>query len=256
MQVTIVPCLSDNYAYVLLAPGSKRAVVVDPSESGPIERALRELGVTLGAILATHHHADHVGGNSALAQRFPGIQVFGYASDRGRIPAQTDFVENGATINVEGLSFRALHIPGHTLGAVAYVGEGAAFTGDTLFAAGCGRLFEGTPAQMYESLNVTLAALPEATLIYCGHEYTASNLRFAAHLEPNNAAITEKAARVAEQRARGEATVPSTLAEEKATNPFMRCNSPAIIERVSSSLAGDTSPQAILGAVRAAKDRF
>ena len=256
MQVTIVPCLSDNFAYVLLAPGSQRAVVVDPSEAAPIERALEELGVTLGAILATHHHADHVGGNGALVQRFPGTKVFGYTSDRGRIPAQTDFVENGAQIQVEGLSFRALHIPGHTLGAVAYVGEGAAFTGDTLFAAGCGRLFEGTPAQMYESLNVTLAALPDSTLVYCGHEYTASNLRFAAHLEPDNLAIAEKAARVAEQRARGEATVPSTIAEEKATNPFMRCDSPAIIERVSSSLAGDRSPAAILGAVRAAKDRF
>jgi hydroxyacylglutathione hydrolase len=256
MQVTIVPCLTDNYAYVLLAPGSKRAVVVDPSEAEPVERVLGELGVTLGAILATHHHLDHVGGNNALVQRYPDTKVFGYVSDRGRIPAQTEFVEHGATVNVEGLSFRALYIPGHTLGAVAYFGEGAVFTGDTLFAAGCGRLFEGTPAQMYESLNVTLAALPESTLVYCGHEYTASNLRFAAHLEPENAAVTAKAERVAEQRARGRATVPSTLAEEKATNPFMRVNSPAIIERVSSSLSGDRSPAAILGAVRAAKDRF
>jgi hydroxyacylglutathione hydrolase len=256
MQVTVVPCLTDNYAYVLLAPGSKRAVVVDPSEAEPIERALDRLGVTLGAILATHHHGDHVGGNSALAQRFPGIKVFGHASDRGRIPAQTDFVEHGAAVDVEGLSFRALHIPGHTLGAVAYAGEGAVFTGDTLFAAGCGRLFEGTPAQMYESLNVTLAALPESTLVYCGHEYTASNLRFAAHLEPENAAVSAKAARVAELRARGLATVPSTLAEERATNPFMRVNSPAIIESVSSRLASDRSPAAILGAVRAAKDNF
>jgi len=256
MQVTIVPCLSDNYAYVLLAPGSKRAVVVDPSDAEPIERALSKLGVTLGAILATHHHADHVGGNNALVQRFPGSKVYAHVSDRGRVPSQTEFLENNAQFEVEGLSFRALHIPGHTLGAVAYVGEGAAFTGDTLFASGCGRLFEGTPAQMYESLNVTLAALPDSTRIYCGHEYTASNLRFAAHMEPDNAAVAEKTVRVAEQRARGEATVPSTIAEEKATNPFMRCDSPAIIERVSSSLAADRSPAAILGAVRAAKDRF
>jgi len=256
MQVTVVPCLTDNYAYVLLAPGSKRAVVVDPSEAEPIERALDQLGVTLGAILATHHHGDHVGGNSALAQRFPGIKVFGHVSDRGRIPAQTDFLEHGAVVDVEGLSFRALHIPGHTLGALAYAGEGAVFTGDTLFAAGCGRLFEGTPAQMYESLNVTLAALPESTLVYCGHEYTASNLRFAAHLEPENAAVSAKAARVAELRARGLSTVPSTLGEERATNPFMRVNSPTIIESVSSRLSGDRSPAAILGAVRAAKDNF
>jgi hydroxyacylglutathione hydrolase len=231
-------------------------VVVDPTEAEPVERALKELGVTLGAILATHHHLDHVGGNSALVSRFPGTQVFGYVSDRGRIPEQTEFLEHGAAVDVEGLSFRALHIPGHTLGALAYVGEGAAFTGDTLFAGGCGRLFEGTPAQMYQSLNVTLAALPDATLVYCGHEYTASNLRFAAHMEPENRAVTAKAARVAEQRARGEATVPSTLAEEKATNPFMRVDSPAIIDRVASGLTGDHSPAAILGAVRAAKDRF
>jgi hydroxyacylglutathione hydrolase len=256
MQVTIVPCLSDNYAYVLLAPGSKRAVVVDPGEAEPVERALETLGVTLGAILATHHHGDHVGGNSALVQRYPGIKVFGYASDRGRIPAQTEFLEDGQDILVEGLAFRALHIPGHTLGAVAYAGEGSVFTGDTLFAAGCGRLFEGTPAQMHQSLNVTLAALPDATLVYCGHEYTASNLRFAAHLEPTNTAVSEKAKRVAEQRAQNIATVPSTLEEEKATNPFMRVDSPAIIERFAEGLGGDRSPAAILGAVRAAKDKF
>jgi hydroxyacylglutathione hydrolase len=256
MQVVIVPCLKDNYAYVLLAPGSKRAVVVDPGEAEPVARALQERGLELGAILATHHHPDHVGGNTELVRRFPSSPVFGHASDRGRIPAQTEFLEHGAAFDVEGLSFRALHIPGHTLGALGYAGEGAVFTGDTLFAAGCGRLFEGTPAQMYESLNVTLAALPDETLVYCGHEYTASNLKFAAHVEPGNAAVSAKVTRVAAQRARGEATVPSTLAEEKATNPFMRCDSSEIIAHVASGLSADRSPAAILGAVRAAKDKF
>lgn len=255
MQVTIVPCLTDNYAYVLLAPGSRRAVVVDPSDAAPVQAALDGLGVTLGAILATHHHLDHVGGNAALVERFPGIRIFGHASDRGRIPGQTEFLEHGSKLQVEGLSFEVLHIPGHTLGAVAYAGEGAVFTGDTLFVAGCGRLFEGTPAQMYESLNVKLAALPDATLVYCGHEYTASNLRFAAHVEPSNQAVRDKAARVSEQRARGEFTVPSTLADERATNPFMRCTSSEIIEHVS-QVSSDRSPIAVLGAVRALKDRF
>jgi hydroxyacylglutathione hydrolase len=256
MQVTIVPCLSDNYAYVLRAPGSQRAVVVDPGEAAPVERALERLGLTLGAVLATHHHGDHVGGTRELAQRFPGLKVYGHVSDQGRIPEQSELLQHGDEFQVEGLSFRALHIPGHTRGALGYFGEGAVFTGDTLFAGGCGRLFEGTPAQMYESLNVTLGALPDDTQVYCGHEYTASNLRFAAHVEPGNAAVNAKVARVAEQRARGEATVPSTLAEEKATNPFLRCSSAEIIAHVSNALGADRSPAAILGAVRAAKDRF
>jgi hydroxyacylglutathione hydrolase len=256
MQVTIVPCLKDNYAYLLVSPGSKRAVIVDPGEAEPVESALAAQGLTLGAVLATHHHPDHVGGTRELAKRFPGLRVFGHASDRGRIPEQTEFLEHGASLSVEGLSFRVLHIPGHTLGAVAYAGEGSVFTGDTLFAAGCGRLFEGTPAQMYESLNVTLSALPDDTLVYCGHEYTASNLRFAAHLEPGNAAVAAKVARVAELRAQGAPTVPSTLAEEKATNPFMRCDSPEILKSMSGALSGGRSPAAILGAVRAAKDKF
>lgn len=256
MQVTIVPCLSDNYAYVLLAPGSQRAVVVDPGEAAPVERALERLGLTLGAVLATHHHGDHVGGTRELAQRFPGLKVYGHVSDQGRIPEQSELLQHGDEFEVEGLSFRALHIPGHTRGALGYFGEGAVFTGDTLFAGGCGRLFEGTPPQMYESLNVTLGALPDDTQVYCGHEYTASNLRFAAHVEPGNAAVSAKIARVAEQRARGEATVPSTLAEEKATNPFLRCSSAEIIANVSNALGADRSPAAILGAVRAAKDRF
>lgn len=256
MQVAIVPCLSDNYAYVLLAPGSKRAVVVDPGEALPVEQELTKLGVTLGAVLATHHHPDHVAGTTELAEHFPGLKVYGHASDRGRIPAQTEFLEHGASITVEGLRFDVLHIPGHTLGAVAYAGEGAVFTGDTLFAAGCGRLFEGTPAQMHESLNVTLAALPDETLVYCGHEYTASNLRFAAHIEPGNVAVFAKAARVAQQRAQGLPTVPSTLAEEKATNPFMRVKTPEVVNSVVSALSSDRSPAAVLGAVRAAKDKF
>jgi hydroxyacylglutathione hydrolase len=255
MQVVIVPCLKDNYAYVLLGPGSK-AVVVDPGEAEPVAQALQERGLSLGAILATHHHPDHVGGNTDLARRYPGLRVFGYSTDRGRIPEQTEFLTDGQSFSVEGLNFRALHVPGHTLGAVAYFGEGAVFTGDTLFAAGCGRLFEGTAAQMYQSLNLTLGALPDETLVYCGHEYTASNLKFAAHVEPGNGAVTNKARRVAEQRAQGVPTVPSTLEEEKATNPFLRCDSPEILAHVSSALTADHSPAAVLGAIRAAKDKF
>ena len=224
MQVTIVPCLKDNYAYLVRPEGSDVCAVVDACEAGPIERALGEHGLRLGAILATHHHGDHVGGNDALVRRFPGIGVFGSAHDRGRIPRQTRFVEDGETIETVGLVFRCLLIPGHTLGAIAYIGHGAVFTGDTLFAAGCGRLFEGTPAMMYDSFQ-KLGALPDETLVYFGHEYTAQNLGFAAHVEPNNRNVQEKAERVRVMRSRGEFTAPSTLAEERLTNPFMRSSS-------------------------------
>ncbi|HYQ17786.1 MAG TPA: hydroxyacylglutathione hydrolase C-terminal domain-containing protein, partial [Polyangiaceae bacterium] len=155
-----------------------------------------------------------------------------------------------------GIGVQALHIPGHTLGAVAYVAEGAAFTGDTLFAAGCGRLFEGTAAQMYESLNLTLGALPDDTQIYCGHEYTLSNLKFAESLEPNNPEIAKKLAWAKAARDKGEPTLPSTMRDERLTNPFLRVAEQDVVAKVNERLAQDKSPQAVLAAVRAMKDAF
>jgi hydroxyacylglutathione hydrolase len=256
MDITAVPCLRDNYAYLIRRAGSGKALVVDPSESEPVIAALAREKLDLVGILNTHHHHDHVGGNEALLGRFGKLPVFGYESDRGRIPGQTTFLEHEQGFEAAGLRFRALHIPGHTLGAVAYVVEDAVFTGDTMFAAGCGRLFEGTPAMMHESLNEKLASLPDATRVYFGHEYTANNLRFAAHVEPGNARVREKAERVAKLRESGEFTTPSTIGEERETNPFMRCTSPEIIDKVAAHLSGDRSPIAVLGAVRAAKDAF
>jgi hydroxyacylglutathione hydrolase len=256
MHVIPVPCLKDNYAYLIHRDGSTDALVVDPSEAEPVLRALEERSLRLAGVLNTHHHWDHVGGNEALVARFAGIRVFGHGSDRGRIPAQTEFLEHEAEFEMIGIRFRVLHIPGHTLGAIAYVAEGAVFTGDTLFAAGCGRLFEGTPSMMYESLNVKLAALPDDTQVFFGHEYTQSNLKFAAHVEPSNVAIERKATLVAKKRADGEPTTPSTLADERSTNPFMRCTSEEIAENMSARLGDDKSPSAVLGAVRAAKDAF
>lgn len=257
MEVTIVPCLKDNYAYFLRPEGAGTVALVDACEAGPVLRALDAHGLKLGAILSTHHHHDHVGGNEELVSYFPGIPVFGSAHDRGRIPKQTEVVAHGQTIDVVGLRFDCLLVPGHTLGAVAYVGHGAVFTGDTLFAGGCGRLFEGTPKMMHESLNVTLGALPAETLVYCGHEYTAKNLEFAAAVEPGNGDVVRKAARVRELRARAEPTVPSTLAEERATNPFLRVTSSEIRARYRARL-GDAAedPVAVLGALRAEKDAF
>ena len=256
VEVSVVPCLKDNYAYLLWRQGSPSAAVVDPGEAAPVVKRLKELGLGLGAILCTHHHADHVGGNEELMAAMGRVEVYGSEPDRGRIPGQTRFLKHDERVEILGLAFHVLHIPGHTLGAIAYFGEGVVFTGDTLFAAGCGRLFEGTPAQMYESLNVKLAALPDDTLVYCGHEYTASNLKFAAHVEPGNVAVKEKAERVRELRERGTPTVPSTLGEERKTNPFMRCDSPEIRATFASKLAPNASPSEVLGAIRAAKDAF
>jgi hydroxyacylglutathione hydrolase len=256
MDVTPIPCLKDNFAYLIRKAGSDAALVVDPSEAEPVVRALEDARLRLTGILNTHHHFDHVGGNEELVRRYGKLPVYGHVSDRGRIPEQTEFLEHGAEFSAAGISFRVLHIPGHTLGAIAYIAEGCVFTGDTLFAAGCGRLFEGTPAMMYESLNVKLAALPQDTRVFFGHEYTESNLKFAAHVEPSNAAVSERAGRVAELRKSGQWTTPSTLAEEKATNPFMRCESEEIRRNMASRLSGESDPATVLGAVRAAKDSF
>lgn len=256
LEVRIIPCLSDNYAYLLRVPGTTRAVVVDASEADPVRSVLEQEGLSLTGILSTHHHVDHVGGNEDLLKLYPEARVFGFKTDSGRIPGLTNTVDDDEEFEVGGLGFKALHIPGHTLGAVGYLAEGAVFTGDTLFVAGCGRLFEGTASQMYESLNEKLGTLPDATRVYCGHEYTAKNLEFAAHLEPSNAAIQEKTKRVVALRAEGKPTVPSTIAEERATNPFMRVTSPEILTHVAADLAGDRSPEAVLGAVRRAKDQY
>ena len=256
MDITPVACLKDNYAYLLRAAGSRRALVVDPSESEPVLKALDAEELELVGILNTHHHYDHVGGNVELVAKLGKLPVYGYASDRGRIPEQTEFLEHGQSFEAAALAFRVMHIPAHTLGAIAYIVEDAVFTGDTMFAAGCGRLFEGTAAQMYESLNQKLGSLPDSTHVYFGHEYTANNLRFAAHVEPGNRDVAEKARRVAGARERGEPTTPSTLAEERLTNPFMRCTSPEIVQSVETKLGADRSPIAVLAALRAAKDAF
>jgi hydroxyacylglutathione hydrolase len=253
MRVLPVPCLSDNYAYIVARDGAREAVVVDPSEVEPVLAALAREGLTLVAILNTHHHFDHVGGNQALRERFGDLPVFGHESDlaQDRIPAQTVGVCEGQTFEAAGLSFRPLHVPGHTLGAVAYVVEDAVFTGDTMFVAGCGRLFEGTPAMMYESLCGKLARLPPATRVYCGHEYTVNNLRFAEVAEPDNEDVRRKLAEAQAARARGEPTVPSTMGEELRINPFLRVDEPSLRARYGGASGAET-----LGSVRAAKDAF
>jgi hydroxyacylglutathione hydrolase len=219
-----------------------------------VQQALEREGARLAAIWSTHHHWDHVGGNEALAD---GKEIVGHASDRGRLPAMTRGVETGDRVRVGDIEARCIHIPGHTLGAVAYyveaAGERVVFTGDTLFCAGCGRLFEGTPAQMHASLD-RLLELPGDTRVLCGHEYTESNLRFAAHVEPGNTAVGGARQRASERRGRGEPAVGTTLDEERATNPFLRVGSPEI--RRSLGISADADDVTAFAAIRAAKDAF
>lgn len=256
MEIDIVPCLADNYAYLLVDP-SGHTVIVDPSEPQPVLDAIEKRSLTPVGIWATHHHHDHVGGINGLLQRFPGIPVLGSAYDasRQRVPALTRALEEGDTVWFESRRVRLLFVPGHTLGAVAYVCDGALFSGDTLFAAGCGRMFEGTPEVMQQSL-ANLRALPPETRLYCGHEYTENNLKFAQHIEPDNAAITERLARVRERRAAGLPSLPCTMQEEWETNPFLRWDAPAVIEHASALGAPTTEPKDVFAALRRAKDHF
>jgi hydroxyacylglutathione hydrolase len=258
MRVVPVACLQDNYAYLVIAD-SGQAAVVDASEAGPVREALRREGATLSAIWSTHHHFDHVGGNEELVGEAGGggVEVVGHVSDRGRIPGQTREVKTGDVVGVGEVGARCIHIPGHTLGAVAYYVEAGdervVFTGDTMFCGGCGRLFEGTPAQMRASLHALLE-LPGDTRVLCGHEYTESNLRFAAHVEPGNGDIAQARERAAGLRARKEPAIGTTLADERATNPFLRDGSAEI--RTSLNIPRDADDVTAFAAIRAAKDAF
>ena len=259
MDVFPIPQLSDNYAYLLVDPASGEAGIVDCAEAEPVLEEVARRGVLLRAVLATHHHFDHVGGNRDLLAKLPDLRVYGSADDAPKIPGITDRVDDGDPVQVGGVRGRVLFIPAHTSGHVAYwfPEQRAVFTGDTLFAGGCGRLFEGDAAQMMSSLG-KLAGLPDDTRVYCGHEYTEKNLEFALTLEPGNPALRAKMAAVQALRRAGKPTVPSTIEDEKETNPFLRADSPelaaSVRARVPGLPAGDRV--ALFAAVRGLKDRF
>ena len=256
MQVVIVPCLFDNYAYLAVDEASAQATIVDPSETKPILDKIASLGLTPAGVLCTHHHADHVDGLDGILTSCPNLPVCAHERDEARIAGVTHTVRDQEEVQLGGIAFRALHTPGHTLGALTWLAEGCAFTGDTLFVGGCGRVFEGTAKMMHESLHDVIGALDLETRIYCGHEYTLTNLRFAKHVERGNEAVERKLFEVESLRANKEPTVPSTLFEERATNPFLRCTEPAVVDFARKHDAGGVDPVSVFAAVRAAKNQF
>jgi len=253
LQIEQIPCLSDNYVYLVHEPAQGLTAVVDPAETAPVLAALAAHGWRLTHILNTHHHYDHVGGNLEL-KGATGCKIVGPRADRERIPGIDEEVADGDTYAFGARTAKVFDVPGHTRGHIAYwFGEYAAlFCGDTLFALGCGRLFEGTPVQMWDSLS-KLRALPGDTRVYCAHEYTQSNGRFALSVEPGNAALVARMQEVDRRRAANEPTVPSRLAEELATNPFLRPDSAEIQRTV--GLVGAPLAE-VFGATRARKDTF
>lgn len=253
LEIVRIPVLIDNYVWLVHEPVQGKTGVVDPAVDGPVLEELRQRGWSLDWILNTHHHADHVGANLKL-KRATGCAIVGPAIDNARIPGMDEGVNQGDRF-VLGAEVAEVHfVPGHTRGHIAFhfPDSKALFCGDTIFLVGCGRLFEGTPEQMWDSLS-RLRQLPDDTQVFCAHEYTASNIRFALTVDPDNQELLERADEVTAMRARGEATVPDTLGREKATNPFLRADEPTVAANVG---LFDAPPAQVFGELRARKDRF
>jgi len=253
MQIALVPLLTDNYGYLLHDPASGDTGIVDPSEAAPVLAAAAARGWRLTHIINTHHHHDHTGGNLTLKEA-TGAAIVGPAPDRERIPGIDIALDEGETFRLGGAAAEILFIPGHTKGHIAFHfrGEKALFCGDTLFSLGCGRMFEGTAPMMWASLD-KLRNLPAETRIYCGHEYTAANARFAVSIDPENAALRKREAAVAAIRGRGEPTIPSLMGEERAANPFLRADDPGLAAAVGKP---DAPPAEVFGEIRRRKDNF
>ncbi len=253
MEIHLIPAFADNYIYLLRDPASGSVGVVDPGDAKPVLAELQRRGWDLTHIFNTHHHNDHIGGNHELKTR-SGADVIGARADVSRIPDMETCLGEGETISFGSQTAHVIFVPGHTSGHIAFwfPEAKAVFCGDTLFALGCGRLFEGTPAQMWSSLK-KLRDLPGDTRVYCGHEYTLSNARFAVTIEPGNAELQARAAEVAAKRERGEPTIPSTIGEERRTNPFLRADLPEVQAAI--GMAG-ADPVEVFAEIRRRKDNF
>lgn len=251
-DIRLVPCRSDNYAVLVHDPDSGATLLVDAPEAGPIAAVLDETGWSLDHILITHHHGDHVAGIAELKAR-NGAVVTGPKGEAGRIDGLDTLLEDGAAVTIGPWAVRAISTPGHTASPLSYWFPelGIAFTGDTLFAMGCGRLFEGDAATMWASLKMLRDVLPDETRICCGHEYTQKNAEFSSGVDPQNAALTARLAAVKATRAKGEPTIPTTMAQEKATNPFLRADDPALAAEI--GLAG-AAPESVFAELRARRD--
>ena len=249
MRIVTIPCLRDNYAYLLIDESDGRAAVVDPSEVDPVVSAVEQEGAKLRELWLTHHHWDHVGGVEGLVRHCDIEHVRGsrYDAEHGRIAHQSVVLCDGDEFDFGGSTVRVLEIPGHTLGAIAFVVDGNLFSGDTLFLAGCGRVFEGTMKMMSESLT-KLRELPPETRLWCGHEYTVNNLRFAKTVEPGNADVLAALAEAIQVIGSGGFTVPGSLEREMQTNPFLRFDQPAV--------AQGRDPVNVFSEIRKAKDAF
>jgi hydroxyacylglutathione hydrolase len=252
-QRKLFTCLSDNFGVLLHDPATGATASIDAPEAAPVEAALKQTGWKLTDILVTHHHSDHTAGISELKKHHK-CRVFAPRKEAARIPGVDVQVAEGDRVKLGALEGRVIETPGHTAGHIAYVfdADKLAFVGDTLFAAGCGRVIEGTPEQMWESLK-KLRALPDDTKFYCGHEYTQANIRFARTIEPDNSQLAARAAQVERLRQEGQPTMPGTIGEEKATNPFLRADVPDVAAAI--GMAG-RKPTEVFAEIRARKNRF
>lgn len=257
MKVEIIPCHFDNFSYLLVCEESGKAAIIDPAEYYPIAQVIKKLGVDIVAIYCTHHHADHIGGLEEFCQEYPAIEVAAFKGDAGRIPMLTSLLEDGDVVGFGKVQGSVKHTPGHTSGGICFLFGEHLFTGDTLFGAGCGRLFEGTPEQMYNSLHSLTDGLDAAVKIYFGHEYTVANLKFAQFIEPDNRMVTDRLNDASALLEKGGATTPSTVGLERQTNPFLRCNIETVREQVAQKMPlEEKDPVTVFTAVRRLKDSY